>query len=358
MIARKTCPACGKILSAAAFNSSARAPDGLARTCRACTNARRRKREHSGDDAPPPKHAPLTVLATALRRGDLAAVREVIRSGMPAHWGWMCEAMREGHIKLSEELLKSGVERNVFTMAAMGDAKGLARRIQRAPAQARLTASPEPASDQVTPLHVGCASDWKPHGHKRMTVQVQVAEILVANGANINAVARYRGIGGVNPLFCACWSSQNVGLVRWLLEHGVRADVSHLTAALGHLQRHGREAYDIAEVLLDWGVPVDGSPGDPRTPLHAFAHQASHRTVTWLIAHGANVNARAAGGRTAAHFAAERNTDPKTLALLVENGADLSACDEDGLTPLEVARRNGKARLVEWIARRSRAKRR
>ena len=72
--------------------------------------------------------------------------------------------------------------------------------------------------------------------------------------------------------------------------------------------------------------------------------------------HGAEVNARAHGGRTAAHFAAERNTGPKTLSLLVENGADLWARDDDGLTPLEIARRNEKPRLVEWIATQIRAK--
>ena len=81
-----------------------------------------------------------------------------------------------------------------------------------------------------------------------------------------------------------------------------------------------------------------------------------HQTVAWLIAHGADVNARAQGGRTAAHFAAERNTGPKTLALLVENGADLAARDDDGLTPLDVAKLSDKVRLVEWIKRRSRAK--
>ena len=81
-----------------------------------------------------------------------------------------------------------------------------------------------------------------------------------------------------------------------------------------------------------------------------------HQTVAWLIAHGADVNARGPGGRTAAHLAAERNTGAKTLALLVENGADLAARDEDGHTPLEIARLNGKVRLVEWIKRRVRAK--
>jgi ankyrin repeat protein len=117
------------------------------------------------------------------------------------------------------------------------------------------------------------------------------------------------------------------------------------------LQRHGKEAYDVAEALLAWGLPVDGVPGH-RTPLLAFAHQGVHRTVAWLIAHGADVNARTQGGRTAAHLAAERNTGPKTLALLVEAGANLSARDEDGHTPLDIAKRNGKVRLVEWIKRR------
>jgi len=100
------------------------------------------------------------------------------------------------------------------------------------------------------------------------------------------------------------------------------------------------------------GRGVGGGVRGARTPLQTFASQADHRTVAWLIAHGAEVNARSHGGRTAAHFAAERNTGPKTLAVLAENGADLSARDGDGLTPLEIARLNEKPRLVEWIARR------
>jgi ankyrin repeat protein len=356
-VARKTCSACGKRLSAAAFNGSVRTPDGLARTCRACTNARRRKRERFGNRVTV-GHARFTVLAKALKQGDIRSVQKLVRGGLPPHWNWICETMREGCLDLAEELLKSGIERNVFTMAAMGDAKRLARRLGRVPAESRLAASFEPASDRVTPLHVGCASDWKNHEHARMLVQVQVAELLAQNGADLHALARYRGIDEATPLFCACWSSENLELVRWLLERGARPGVSELTAALGHLQRHGRAAYDIAELLLNWGVPVEGGVPGGRTPLQAFAHQGDHRTVAWLIAHGADVNIRGPGGRTAAHFAAERNTGPKTLALLVESGADLSCRDDDGRTPLEIARLNEKPRLVEWIARQVRAKRR
>ena len=51
-----------------------------------------------------------------------------------------------------------------------------------------------------------------------------------------------------------------------------------------------------------------------------------------------------------------RNTRPTTLALLVEAGADLTARDADGHTPLDIAKLNEKARVVEWIKKRIRAK--
>jgi ankyrin repeat protein len=261
--------------------------------------------------------------------------------------------MRGGHLTLAEVLLESGAERNVFTMAATGDVAGLARRLRKAPAEARVTANMQPNSVGVTPLHVACASDWNAHRPGRMTAQVRVAAILKEHGAEVNAAVRYRGIDEATPLFCACWSSANLALVRWLLEQGAHAVDRDLGAALGHFQRHGKESYEIAEWLLACGLRVDGSTSRDRTPLQAFAHMGVHRTVAWLIAHGANVNARGLGGRTAAHFAAERNTGPATLELLVENGADLGARDADGLTPLDIARLNNKVRLVEWMKRRT-----
>ena len=348
MITRKTCPVCDRKLSTAAFNESARSNDGLARICRACTNARRRQRQSTHTKSPKGTTAKM---AAALRAGDQTIVRRLLRAGMKPHWSWICETMRGGNLALAETLLGLGVDCNVYTMAATGDTVGLEHQLRRARADARLDANMEPASKGVTPLHVACASDWKAHGQDRMATQVRVAEILHEHGAKINAPCLYRGIGDATPLFCACWTSRNLVLVRWLLDQGAAPGGGEFMAALGHFQRHGKEAYDIAEHLRALGQPVDGVPGD-RTPLQAFAFQGTHRTVAWLIAHGANVNARGPGGWTAAHFAAQRNTGPKTLQLLVDNRADLNARDDDGLTPLDIAKENGKSRLVEWILRR------
>ena len=356
MVARKTCPACEKRLSATAFNDSAQTADGLARTCRACTNARRRQRDRSRKPRREPVGAPAK-LAKALRQGDIKAVRSLVRGRGKPRWDWVCETMRVGHLHLAEFLLKSGAERNVFTMAATADVAGLTRRLRQRPEEAQRAISLLPNCIDMTPLHVGCGSDWRSHGLDRLTAQVRVAEILRENGAPMNATSRYRGMDDVTPLFSACWTSGNLALVRWLLDHGARATDRDLWAALGHFQRHGKAANDIAEELLAWGLRIDGSVAGDRTLLQGSAHMGVHQTVAWLIAHGADVNARGPGGRTAAHLAAERNTGAKTLALLVESGADLAARDEDGHTPLDIARLNGKERLVEWIKRRVRAKR-
>ena len=76
MTARETCRACRKRLSAAAFNGSVQAADGLAGTCRACTNARRRQLDRLGKE----RRRPPANLAAALRHGDIELLRKLMRA--------------------------------------------------------------------------------------------------------------------------------------------------------------------------------------------------------------------------------------------------------------------------------------
>jgi hypothetical protein len=97
LVARKLCPACRKRLSAAAFNDSAASADGLARLCRACTNARRRKLAAS-KGSPPHRSSGLV---GALRRGDAGVIRKLIRRHAKLPWGLACECLRAGHLELA-----------------------------------------------------------------------------------------------------------------------------------------------------------------------------------------------------------------------------------------------------------------
>ncbi len=83
-----------------------------------------------------------------------------------------------------------GIERNIFTMAAIADVSGLKRRLTGKPDEAHQLASIEPASDDVTPLHVGCAIGLAFPRAQRMTDQVQAAAALLDRGAEPDAVAR------------------------------------------------------------------------------------------------------------------------------------------------------------------------
>ena len=107
---------------------------------------------------------------------------------------------------------------------------------------------------------------------------MRVAELLVDHGADVNAASRYRGIDEANPLFCACWTSENLSLVCRLLAHGARAGVSHLVAALGPLQRHGRAAFDVAEDGTDHATPGDNG----HTPLAIARLHGKPRLVEWI----------------------------------------------------------------------------
>jgi WD40 repeat protein len=72
-----------------------------------------------------------------------------------------------------------------------------------------------------------------------------------------------------------------------------------------------------------------------------------------LIAHGADVNARSSGGRTAVHYAAERNTGPKTLALLVRlasAGGDQTVIVWDAASGLELRTLKGHPAAVSSVA--------
>ncbi len=96
----------------------------------------------------------------------------------------------------------------------------------------------------------------------------------------------------------------------------------------------------IVRLLLEAGSQVDvlnvsetiGEKGD--TALHCAAFWGRDDIAKFLLAGGADVNAKSATGRTPLHNAALMG-NVRIARLLLENGAKIDSKDNDGKTPLD-----------------------
>lgn len=158
-----------------------------------------------------------------------------------------------------------------------------------------------------TPLHHACISDATPG----------VVKILLQSGARVNAEDRF----GDTPFLYACGMAcfcineeefaQNLPKINILLEY--RADIHHNNSkgenGLHLCSRYG--AHEVVEILTKYGVEVNALNKKRQTPLAtaclstAFALDGQERIL-------------------------------KTLALLLQHGADPMIVDDQGLTPLHV----------------------
>ncbi|HEX6046247.1 MAG TPA: ankyrin repeat domain-containing protein [Pyrinomonadaceae bacterium] len=94
----------------------------------------------------------------------------------------------------------------------------------------------------------------------------------------------------------------------------------------------------IVNALLESGADVNLPSRESMkvTPLASAAAAKQTEIARLLIAHGANVNARAASGHIPLHEASA-NGNVDLVKLLIESGADVNAKTDDGKTPLDFA---------------------
>jgi uncharacterized protein len=95
---------------------------------------------------------------------------------------------------------------------------------------------------------------------------------------------------------------------------------------------------EAARILIDLGAPVDATADNPTRvqPLHSAAAGRHVDICRLLLAAGADVNARQAGGFSPLHAAGE-NGDPEMVELFLSAGADASAMTDDGRTAADMA---------------------
>ena len=176
------------------------------------------------------------------------------------------------------------------------------------------------------------------------------------------SLARAKDENGVSVIMKATYYGKK-DVVAALLESGVELDVFEAaatgrTARLVELIENDRSlanAYspdgftplgfavffahpEVAKTLLNAGADVNLPSRESMkvTPLASAAAAKQTEIARLLIAHGANVNARAASGHIPLHEAAG-NGNVELVKLLIESGADVNAKTDDGKTPLDFA---------------------
>jgi truncated hemoglobin YjbI/ankyrin repeat protein len=222
----------------------------------------------------------------------------------------LCAARAKRRTEIEAVLIRHGAREDIFTHAFMGDLARVREDLERESAQVI-----DPAVDalEVTPVHHAIVG-----GHLEALRMLLAEEPVLGGGRAIrDAVMK-----------------ADVAMVALLLEHGVAAT----TIGAGRWVLHP----ELAPILARAGACVDrtgswiglactGNQGRKDDPTYVAA----------LLRHGARVDDKRLAGQgadgghaTALHYAAKAGFT-KTIAVLLEHGANRSAVDDNGQTPLD-----------------------
>ena len=197
-----------------------------------------------------------------------------------------------------------------------------------------------------TALHLACTGQKRDH-------QSIVQMLLQLDHIDVNV----KDHDGRTALHLASISGQAYSLEQLL--NNYNADVNaqdknghtavHLASACGHAH--------LLEQLLNRGTAdVNAKDKDGRTALHFASAKGHEQVVEQLLNRGiADVNAKDNYGSTALHYACfARNGGVSVMSVLLKDqyGADVSAVDEAGLTPLGLAKYAGNKDIESMLLKR------
>lgn len=152
----------------------------------------------------------------------------------------------------------------------------------------------------------------------------EIIDILVAHGADVNA----QDYDGDAPIHRAALMN-NVAILKKLIDCGADINIEGYNkwTALGIACRE--RAYESIELLKENGGRL-GDEFKEMPLLHQAVYTCDLKKVKELLNHSIDINEPGYWGRTALHFA----STAEIASLLIENGAEIDALDDEGDTPL------------------------
>ena len=185
-----------------------------------------------------------------------------------------------------------------------------------------------------------------------MTTLHEVAEIGDLEGAKFIGsdpdLVTSKDADGATPLHYAALHDRK-NIVELLIDKS--ADVNAADHA-GETPLHYAANGDIAAILLSAGANVNARDNKGRTALHRAARSGQPVVIGFLLASGAEVNATEwEYAWTPLHYASNK----QSAALLISNGASISARDNKDRIPLHRAAENGYVDVVDLLVRKGSA---
>jgi truncated hemoglobin YjbI len=245
----------------------------------------------------------------------------------------LCAARAKGRKEVEALLVRHGAKEDIFTHAFLGDLGGLQADLLREPSSAQ-TVDPAVDALEITPIH-----------HAIAGARVDALRVLLLHTSRGNEPL----LGGARTIRHAT-ALENVAMVAMLLKHG--ADATRVGAGRWVLHPELAPVLARAGAWVDrsgsWiGLSCTGNQGRKDDPEYVAA----------LLRHGAHVDDKRLtgqdndGGRaTALHYAAKTGF-VRTITVLLEHGADPTAKDDNGLTPLDWLDRAAKSVDREAVRR-------
>jgi len=284
-------------------------------------------------------------LVNAATRADLAMIGVLLEGGADINaksrwwaggWSALHHAVDRLNTALAQQLLEHCAEIDVHSAAGLGRAERLQGLLDADPALVHLR-----GPDGILPLHFAST--------------IEVADLLLQRGAEIDA--RDLDHGGT----AAQWMLRGRhDVCRFLIARGATTDI-FMDCALGELgrveqalRRDPRLLH--AETCTPPFMPAP-APGDHiyayvlagrAAPLHVAARRGRRDVVDLLLAHGAEINAKA-GGSTPLHGAAFGG-QLEMVRYLLSLGADPAIRDDEHHgTPLGWAEHGGRTEVAAYL---------
>jgi ankyrin repeat protein len=227
-----------------------------------------------------------------------------------------------------------------YVALVLGDWKQVERTLVETPALATAKSGPQ----NCEPLLYVCFSRYARGKSSRAADLVETARVLLRHGAGPNAFFIPEDVPD-NPLSClyaASGLNNNPALTQALLEARANPNDSE---SLYHSTEHADLA--CVKLLLRHGATPKGT-----NALKHMLDREDLEGLQLLLTAGANPNETNDQGETALHWAVWRGRSAKTIATLLDHGADLNTARTDGRTAYALAVLTAQTEVVALLAER------